>query len=226
MTIGQKIAAHMFVGRVFTDNEWNSIKILDRDLRFKRGEIIRINNVDMVFVSYNKSAMNGIYVVTEQSFDAMQLRLTKKNKEFHAKNPNRLKIYYKRKYNKLKSNPVMLMQKRMRSRLRKVVKAKLLYGRAKDKETAEFLIWLGNYMKINYLNGKEYHIDHIKPVHMFDLCDREGQLTLNSPYNVRWLGFRENIIKQDRVPTQKEIDDHAVLVHRWKQESKVENRVI
>lgn len=97
-------------------------------------------------------------------------------------------------------------------KLRREVETRLLGENHPDLSAANFLVWAAKKFQIN---RNEWHIDHLKPISLFNVkCPTHRNLA-NSPMNVRWLRGVDNLKKNNKMPTQEEIDEHGKLVHTW-----------
>lgn len=100
-------------------------------------------------------------------------------------------------------------------KLRREVETRLLGENHPDLSTANFLVWSAKKFQIN---RKEFHLDHIIPISTFNVkCPAQRNLA-NSPMNVRWLRGVDNLKKNNKMPTQEEIDIHTKLVQDWTNE--------
>lgn len=102
------------------------------------------------------------------------------------------------------NRPETMILSRLRARLRSVFRGDAT-PRAEDVPAVNFLRWCAPKGSLG-----EWHIDHL-----FPLASEQGQMLKNAPENVRWLPACENLRKQDNLPTQEEVDEHALLVAAW-----------
>ncbi len=249
MNLEHKIEHHIWPDRILTDNEWRALKSLSKESRLRRGDLVgnkrfvgynrackngtylvdeegfsRCKEKIEAGHTRHKGSVKRWYVENREHHKAKQkeryARCNKRARRSQAKlwekkNPDAVKAINRRKYLKIRSNPVKAVMQSLRRRLKMAVDAKLLYGRARDRKTVEFLCWLKNHESI----GENFHIDHIMPLSKCNLSTKEGQLQANSPYNVRWMTAADNILKADAMPSQHEINQHAVLVDLWLSET-------
>lgn len=135
-------------------------------------------------------------------------------------NPEKVKIIRKKDREQRYADPQKHIALKIRGRLKCAFKHRLLYGRAVDKESVNFLLWLARHQSLDL--RQEYEIDHLVPVSKCDLSTVAGQIKANAPENVRWLTKEQNLCKKDRLPSQEEIESHLLLVKCWRKEKEIQ----
>ncbi len=254
-TVEDKIKAHLWVGRKLTDEEWTTIRSLDKSLRFDRGDLVHGRRVS----GYLRRCKDGLFLLTEEAYQAERLRRTEYKKayvvehrerlsaqqkvyyqrdrdsriqaqreryarsdkarrrevsrQWETNNPDKVKASSRRRYLNARADPHRRTMQILRRRLKMAVDAKLLYGRAQDRESVDFLLWLAVHQSIDM---STHHIDHIMPLSRCDLSTPEAQQRANAPENVRWLLAQTNLNRGNALPTAEEVAAHLVLVGLWR----------
>lgn len=239
-----KTSHHYFVDRILTNEEWNKIKSLPLELKFKRGDKIG----DLLFFGYSSRMKNGLYLVTEEKltlarekrskYQMLKIKTDKKYKEnqnklkqtpeYKRKRVEHNKIYYSEINNKIKRSNYNKNKYKtdikyrikilLRNRIRTKLVRKIKYERYSDNLSIKFLIWLAKRNNISILDGK-YTIDHIFPLKKLNIISKEEELFANSLYNIQWLLSVDNTIKKDKIPRKEEIETHYKLVNLFAEET-------
>lgn len=106
----------------------------------------------------------------------------------------------------LKSNPQYMARKRLRGLLYQSLKkytkegktaSSSKYGIDYNKIITHLIKTKPNISYNALLNGKEWHIHHIKPLAAFDLTKKEEIRKAFAPKNLKWLKAKENMRIQD-----------------------------
>lgn len=126
-------------------------------------------------------------------------------------------LAYSREYKKkrLAKDPLFLIKTNLRSLILSAFKRFSSHGKLKtNKEYGinfeEIFRRIGNRPG----TGREFHLDHIIPLAMFNLDNEDHVRMANSPQNLRWISKEENLRKGSTIPeiaySDKEL--HAILV--------------
>jgi hypothetical protein len=129
----------------------------------------------------------------------------KENRQYHSENKvkiNKRKLEYKH------SNINVLLSHNLRSRLNSVVKGRQKTGSA-VKDLGCTIIFLKKHLEFKFQSGMNWnnyshngwHIDHIKPLSLFDLTDRKQFLQACHYTNLQPLWAKENFSKHNKYAT-------------------------
>lgn len=120
-------------------------------------------------------------------------------KEYYNKNRGKIiKKVVDYEMNRRKNDEYYRMFKNIKCRFRNALKAYTIKGKVKS--CAEYGIDFKKiYEHLGDAPGKNYHIDHIIPLSMFDLTIPEHVSLAYSTHNLRWLEGKENISKNDKL---------------------------
>ena len=112
------------------------------------------------------------------------------------------------------------LRDRLRQGLKAVIRGKPSIASQKDWRAIKFLLWSAKRLGIDPMDGLNWNIDHLNPLHHHDLTTNAGRSNVNQPENVRWLSARENKSRQDQALTEAEHIAHYELVLTWREETK------
>jgi hypothetical protein len=112
------------------------------------------------------------------------------------------------------------LRDRLRQGLKAVIRGKSSIASQKDWRAIKFLLWSAKRLGIDPMDGLNWNIDHLNPLHHHDLTTNAGRSVVNQPLNVRWLSAKENKSRQDTPLTEAEFLIHHTLVAQWQAETK------
>ena len=162
----------------------------------KRGDV---REDGMVFNTYQPNCVNGEHWVTPEKLEEIRKNNTSCAKSIRKKNPERRRAQEKKYY----ENVCYRLVKIQRSRIYQALK-----GKFKSKKTMtllgctakEFKAHLESLFKegMTWDNYGEWHVDHIKPLSLFQLeLDSEQQAAFNY-LNTQPLWAKENLQKRNK----------------------------
>jgi len=122
---------------------------------------------------------------------------------------------YKARMQEWRQRPENLILIRIRTRFKRTMRSAFkgtLSSRSRDADAVRFLLWSAEKRGIDPRDGKHWHVDHVRPASAF-ARDEAG---INEPENLRWTSAKENLVKNDRAPTEEEIKDAREHAMEWR----------
>lgn len=120
-------------------------------------------------------------------------KIKKRMKEYSKNNRKKLTNYEKE---RIKNNPQFNIKKRIHSRFKNAMKIYSKTGKIMSlKEYGIDMKSIINRLKPFPKNRKDYHVDHIIPLKMFNLNESKQIKKAWAPSNLQWLTVEENLKK-------------------------------
>jgi hypothetical protein len=161
----------------------------------QKSDIKRYEKISAQKKEYRKINQEMISIRRKAAYAANREFYREQKRKSSVKNHDKILAYHRRLY---ASNIRHKIAMNLRSRLGSALKA---YGNGKKFKSkyygidfAEIIKKLGDMPH----DGKQYHIDHIRPLCSFDLSNLNEIKKAFAPENHRWLEARENLIKGGR----------------------------
>ena len=127
-------------------------------------------------------------------------KISRDNKERYIKNKEAIiKKIVEYEMNRRKIDPYYKFYKNLRCRFKNAMKIYSTNGKVNS--CKEYGIdFKAIYQKIGNSPGQNYHLDHIIPLKVFDLNNKEHIRLAHLPDNLRWITKKENMAKRDKIP--------------------------
>jgi len=182
-----------------------------RQKEYRKENVKKIKSSTKTYYESNKSRIQSKHkVYNELNKD----KIKKQRQEYYQRNKRKI-LDYNQSYheNKLKSNTQYRLAYILRCRLRTALNKKYKAGHA-VKDIGCSIEELKSYLESKFLPGMTWdnhtqngwHIDHIKPLSMFDLTDRVQFLQACHYTNLQPLWAHDNLTKSDKY-----YEDHRLI---------------
>lgn len=171
----------------------------NKDSRKKQAASFREKNREAILMKRRSKYRENIEVSRQKSamkraanLDACRRVCRESKQKFRKHNPDQVRKHARDYY--AKNSLRIRVRNRISKALRQQKVDKVLTIDGYGISVAKILVALGPCPG----DPSEWHIDHIKPLCLFDLSDREQLLLAFSPENHQWLPARENLIKSSK----------------------------
>jgi len=210
--------------KIWSDNNKEKRKITNKIWYKKNKEEIlkRMKVTGKVYRENNKDLFKKYYEVNKENVlskkkiynELNKDKIKKQKQEYYQRNKVKILDYNKSYHkNKLKSNTQYRLAYILRCRLRTALNKKYKAGHA-VKDLGCSIEELKSYLESKFLPGMTWdnhtqngwHIDHIKPLSMFDLTDRVQFLQACHYTNLQPLWAHDNLTKSDKY-----YEDHRLI---------------
>jgi hypothetical protein len=129
--------------------------------------------------------------------------LKERAKDYRVKNKAAISEYLKTRYHTDTKYRNMVIA-------RGALRSAIIRGAKKDKSWSEAVQFIVDTKPAD----TGYEVDHLIPVSRF--LDTITHYGVNDPENLRWITREENRVKADRMPSEKEINNHLDFVQNWR----------